>query len=507
MSFLIPFLYALFFLGWMKKSSFFRDSGLSFTFISSVFVVKIGAGLLLTYIYTYFYTDATTSDLFLYYKDGKIISDALKVHPSDGIRMLLGIGDSSDYFFKNYYSKMERWNRFHDAVFFNDCRLIIRFDACVQLISFGAFHAGTVIINFLSCVGLVAMYRCWRIYFRQKEILLAFSLFCIPALLFWASAMLKEGLLVFSVGCFLYGFFEVVIHRKFVFSTILFLVIGLFFSLLVKVYFLILLFPALLSYWLVFRRTSRFKLVFFALVYCSFIMVGFLFCVLLLERNPARELIQHQHAFINVSKGGVYLYRDSIGVRLDYVDKERIIFSSQKDIVHIQKGSSYVQWNNLTMSDTVEVILSSDTSAYWHSATLPPATSAYTIPPLRYSFSSFIRYAPSALFNSFFRPFPTECKNAYQWFCSLENIFCVFMIFLSLFFIRYRKTDFTFFLLFFSFVISLLLILGYTTPVSGALVRYKAPLLPFLLIAFFALTDVEKLQKISWFTYLNKKIN
>ena len=43
------------------------------------------------------------------------------------------------------------------------------------------------------------------------------------------------------------------------------------------------------------------------------------------------------------------------------------------------------------------------------------------------------------------------------------------------------------------FVLSLALLIGSVTPVLGAVVRYKAPMLPFLVFALFQLIDFDKI--------------
>jgi uncharacterized protein with HEPN domain len=46
-----------------------------------------------------------------------------------------------------------------------------------------------------------------------------------------------------------------------------------------------------------------------------------------------------------------------------------------------------------------------------------------------------------------------------------------------------------------SFVIIQLLIIGETTPIIGAIARYKVPALPFLMISFLFMLDKNKLLK------------
>ena len=205
LNFLLPFLFACLFLYIICKASFFKITGISTIWIQLFFSLKILFGIALTFVYTHLYTDPQTSDVLLYYNDGKIIADALRTRPLDGIRLLLGFQNNDYHLFETYISKMQRWSRVHDFFLINDCRTIIRFDAIVQLISFGAFHGGTVIMSFLSLTGLVAIFHAFRPFFAGKIKLLILALVFSPSLIFWSSALLKEGLLIFANGIYIFS--------------------------------------------------------------------------------------------------------------------------------------------------------------------------------------------------------------------------------------------------------------------------------------------------------------
>jgi len=50
---------------------FFSIEGLSRKEISAIFILKIIAGVVLYLIYTYYYTDRKSADIFKYFDDGK----------------------------------------------------------------------------------------------------------------------------------------------------------------------------------------------------------------------------------------------------------------------------------------------------------------------------------------------------------------------------------------------------------------------------------------------------
>ncbi len=107
---------------------------------------------------------------------------------------------------------------------------------------------------------------------------------------------------------------------------------------------------------------------------------------------------------------------------------------------------------------------------------------------------SFIKATPSALLNSFSRPWPTEIKGILFVPPLMENLFIISILVLSWFFgkrVAEREWKFVVFCLTFSII--LFLIIGLTTPIIGAIVRYKIPAIPFLMIAALMFFDSQKL--------------
>ena len=99
---------------------------------------------------------------------------------------------------------------------------------------------------------------------------------------------------------------------------------------------------------------------------------------------------------------------------------------------------------------------------------------------------SFIRAAPQAFQHSLLRPFVTDSKLSKLLLpLSFELLFYEILLLLFLFF---KRKDFSFnhpFVLFSLFFgLSLCLVIGYTVPVIGAIVRYRAICLPFILAPF-----------------------
>lgn len=112
------------------------------------------------------------------------------------------------------------------------------------------------------------------------------------------------------------------------------------------------------------------------------------------------------------------------------------------------------------------------------------------------NWKSLVLNTPEAIFNVLARPFVFESSSIFTLAAATENL--LIMIVALLFVSFYKKPEKEKLpLLFFSvfFVISLAAIIGLVTPILGAIVRYKIPLLPFVLIIFILLFDKERLIK------------
>ena len=107
---------------------------------------------------------------------------------------------------------------------------------------------------------------------------------------------------------------------------------------------------------------------------------------------------------------------------------------------------------------------------------------------------SFVKTSPKAFINTLTRPWPTELRGVLFYPPLFENIFILFILFTGWF---YRKKvtahQWKFIIFCLTFSILLFIIIGLTTPIIGAIVRYKIPAMPFLIIVALLFFDGSKL--------------
>jgi hypothetical protein len=113
--------------------------------------------------------------------------------------------------------------------------------------------------------------------------------------------------------------------------------------------------------------------------------------------------------------------------------------------------------------------------------------SQLSLPVLEPNLAGFIKFFPSAFDIAFLRPHPNETTNFLYWPAIAENLFIYLLIIYAAYkFFSLKQKQFdaqskAFFIFCFAFALTNLLMMGYTVTLTGAVVRYKSFVLPFLI--------------------------
>jgi len=116
---------------------------------------------------------------------------------------------------------------------------------------------------------------------------------------------------------------------------------------------------------------------------------------------------------------------------------------------------------------------------------------------------NFLKNTPMALFTVFVRPFLWESFGVLAKFSSIENMLILLLIIIR--FITHKKLELPqrrVFYMLVIFIFYLYLLIGFTTPVVGAMIRYKVPALSLVAIACLMYIDPNKLKKFTPFKQL-----
>lgn len=417
--------YVALFLFLIGRWRFFEVPGLNRRSIGALFLLKVAAGTALWWVYTYYYTDRSTADIFKFFDDGNVMFSALLAHPLDYLQMLTGIGNDAPRFDERYYSAMNNWYRRYDTGYYNDAHTMIRFSALVRLFSFGVYHVHTVFAAFLSLIGLVALYKAFIGFVPQQGRLLAAGVFLWPSMLFWGSAPIKEALLFLGLGLFLLQVFRRM-DGPLPWSGWLVMLLGLLVQLGLKSYVLACMLPGLAALW---------------------------WCRCTGDRHAvAKFMATHVAAVVLI------LAAPLLSPSLDVL---AIIQQKQRDMLGL--------------------VAATDPGSYI-------ATPLMEAPPL-----GLIKQVPHALFLAFIAPLTTWGSGLPGLMSAVENLLLLASIPVALLYARpFSQINLPMLLYCLAFCLALALLIGWTTPVVGALMRYRIPLLPFLTMALLLIMDPQK---------------
>lgn len=415
----IAFLLWFFYL--IKRLNFFQLEGIKPVVLQLAFLLKVIVGTGLWALYTYYYTDRTNADIYKYFDDGFYLFTQLKGQPTLAIQWFFGMENQE---ITKILQGTMNWSREYNFGVLNDNRTMIRFNFLVNYLSFGFIHLHTLFINFLSFVGLVALYKVINKQLELPKSALLFGLFLIPSTLLWGSGILKEGFLLFSLGLFVYLFFNWISIASLKNSFLL--LFGILLMSIIKPYVLLSLFPVALSAIAV--KHIKIKPI---LIYLA-IPIIVLLLILLLKAMGVFDLFD---------------------------------------------------------------LLQQKQTAFYNVAMLNEAGSVIDAPSIQTPLAA-VFALPEVLMTVLFRPFITEINSIFYLLAAAENLFLLLAIVVMIFFFKQpskQQLNFVFFGIFFTLILGALI--GWTTPILGAIVRYKVPFLPFLFSIIFSCIDYNKINQ------------
>ncbi len=505
LEFILPFIYFFVFVAIVFKVNFFNSAVLSRQSSAILYTIKVLAGIVFYLAYTYYYNYYTTSDAYKYFQDSTILFNSLKENPLHYIQMLTGI-NSSDSELVKYYEEMNYWFTGIENNIFNDNRTVIRFNAFVYLFSSGNFYVHILFICFLSFSGLVALLKAFVMMVPNRRNEFIVAVFLIPSVLFWTSGVLKEGLLVFGLGFFVYSFTRILFDYGKKWMNYLGIILFAFAILMSKAYILFVLIPGIFT--LLFLRfvpldSYRGKKQAYVILGTLVLLVTIGAAIISKNEtiNPLSIIAKKQSDFINLANGGTYFKINNAKcdtIFLKYGDEKQIINTGNSKAYKLKSNTEYYTWYKGRIIDTI-TITANDTLTCKMLAQFNQTVSKIEIHKLQPTLLSFLKNTPQAIFNGLFRPTFADEDKTFMKLCAIENYFLLFTIFLSIIFFKKPKNgEWSFIILCISFTLLLAVLIGFTTPVLGALVRYKVPLLPFIFGCFFILINPRVTKPLGW---------
>jgi len=233
---------------------FFRNiKGLEYRWLLGFFLLKIIAGQIFIFIYTYYF-DPATADLHRFFNESLVFYQIWQQNPADFFRLFVG-NTALHPHLAGYYPQLHLWHYAELSPVFNDNKIVIGFNALANLLTSASLHSNAVIANFVSLAGLTALFKFALCYTAPgKWNWLKYGIFLFPSVLFWGSGLIKEIFLIPAMGFFIFSVAKVDLQVGNPKLRWLYLAISAFIMLLVKTYVLVLLLPVLAAWFLEKRK-------------------------------------------------------------------------------------------------------------------------------------------------------------------------------------------------------------------------------------------------------------
>jgi hypothetical protein len=429
------------------------------------FLIKAFTGLVFSYIYIY---SATTepSDSMRFMEESKLLYNVYFKSKSDFFSLLTSMGENNRMT-QQHLGKTFIWNAGNFSKI-NDSRNTIRFHTLIQFISFGHSYVHTLIMCFISLIGIKQLFITIKPYTQINSHILFYSILLLPSFLFWSSGIVKEPLMIIGFGLLFRSF----LHPDKIIKRIAYGIIGMFFLLLFKPYILLCVLPAV--FYFVLNKYIFKQRIYISLI--TFFLIGITFLAIFptKRKNFTEYVSRKQFDMENVGKGGIHVYGNNC---FYYFKPEQYKnLKIEKNTIQIQHSTKVIVISFDTKIIPFKSHLNASNSTYRIHIVMPGTNSYIETKMIDNSFIQLIKNIPEALINSFFRPFPLDSGSLLKYPSLMEVWLLVFFLILAI--VNRRKLSeenksIIVGLLIFSTV--LLLLIGWTTPVNGAIVRFRFP--------------------------------
>lgn len=303
---------------------------------------------------------------------------------------------------------------------------VVRVAGFFDILTFSTYSATALLFATFGFAGQWAMYVAFFRFFPRVSKYLAYTILFFPSLFFWGSGLLKDTLTLGALGLLFYGITDIIQFRKTPFLSFMLVIIGFAVIYIVKIYIVACFVPAAIV-WSFYVYQEKIRSLVLRIMIAPLVLV----ISILLAGYAAVKVGEDNHRY-SIEK---LAYTAESTARWNY-------YVSNRD-----QGSGY------TLGDF----------------DFTPAGLAAKFVP--------------AVITSLFRPFLWEVRNPVMLLSALENMLIIWLSIVTLF--NWQNWAFVsqnpvlilcmVFVVFFGFAV------GVTTYNFGSLVRYRIPLIPFLM--------------------------
>ena len=236
-------------------------------------------------------------------------------------------------------------------------------------------------------------------------------------------------------------------------------------------------------------------------VFLIVFLIGNLTMELLFKKDAIKILAERQRDFMDMSNGGLFLLGEDKFIRVPYNFSSLNIDSTQMPVkATIKAGTSYSYCELSHQQDTLVCSSNADTSSIYQLLYIvPKANSTINYQMVVNDWPSLLKAIPLAIYITTLKPFFMDARNAMDLLTSLENL----IILLSFCWFIYNGVKNGFknphYVYFLSIAILALILIGVTSPNLGAIQRYRALVMPFILLTALLSSTIKDHQKLGNF--------
>lgn len=430
--------------------------------------MKLLAGGLFLWIYSEYYGGGTlTADPEAFMRESKLLHDVAGKSFGDYLTFLFG--GETQAMVDHYLATTTHWNT-GDLTLFNDSKNVIRINSLIYFFSGGHIFTHVIIFTFFSLLGFREVYQTFAQRVHLQNRVFWYLLIGVPSLIFWTGSMLKEPLMMLGFCLVLRAWLGELSFA----SRVWRLLVGVTLLLCFKPYVLVCLLPAIVFWWVCTKwMKGRIAL---TITLFSGLLIAFIALLPKLADKAVFMLTRKQFDFINVGQGGLHAYADTCFYffrpdQFGYLDvdenKEEVYLRQPLRAKKVTAGKA-LPFKDVDLQPNHKPWL-----LYYHSE---GCTSYIDVTPIDNSGGQLLKNIPEAFVNAAFRPFFGDPGSDPKYLAVLETILLFAGFLFSLFFLRHAsaqtRVDLAALLL---FAFLLFLLIGWITPVLGAIVRYRIP--------------------------------
>lgn len=408
------------------KKKRYKDSIVAQYFIPALVFRLIGT-FLTACLYQYYYGYGDTT----WYYIG--VSDIAKAFFSKGF----SVGVEMLIYPYDLYSDAAKESITYVFFFRNDSMLtVIKSGALFSMLTFGSFIGASYGLTLISFVGMWMFYRVMQDLYPHLHRPLAFAILFVPSVCFWGTGLMKDPLSIGGVGMFVYGIYFLFYKsgQRGLLLPLLALIIGLYYSIVVKAYVAVAVVPAAVV-WLSLMFKNKIK------------------------NKTLRALSVPLLLAIGIGFGAIALQQVAKSFKLEDIALEAA------------KTQWWIALNTEQFGGT-----------------------GYSLGVFEPTTAGMLKKAPEAINVALFRPYIWEAKKIIVIPSALEAVFTLFFTLYVFFTVGLFRTIRELFsdptvLFCLIFAIIFAFAVGFTSMNFGALARYKIPALPFYFSALVILLD------------------